>query len=209
MFIKMLESISSTLLEPDFEVSGMRQQSTVVSAVSINMESSHHTQLEFFIEDVDVRETERFPHDHGRVSVDNDKSLCSKAKMSVASEISTTSYMNVEFDVVSSDEELFVHISDRHELSIYATIKSHSITHLLLLHSHSRVWLHHRLSHRLGHRLSHRLGHRLGHRLSHWLCHRLNHWLLHLLLYLSLSNFLLLDLLYWCSHWHGTAIHVK
>jgi len=132
--------------------------------MSIDMEATGHTKFESFVKDMDVRKTEGSPD---RVfTVYKNQSLCSENKVTLSSEISTASDVNVEFNKVSSEDELFVHISDWHEFSIQRTIKSEEINQNGVfgsLNSHSISNLH------SWSRLHHRL---LHHGLLHW--HRLS-----------------------------------
>lgn len=75
--------------------------------------------------------------------------------MTSSTEVTTVSHMDVEFNEVSSENKLLVHISYWHKLSIKSAVNSQSIKHLLLLY----LLLHHHLL------------------LHYWLLH--HHWLLH------------------------------
>jgi len=76
MLINVLESKSTTLIEPNFKVSRVLNQSHIIFTVSINVESTSPTFFKSFVEGKNKRERPSLPK---RVlSVDNNKSLSCK-----------------------------------------------------------------------------------------------------------------------------------
>jgi len=119
--VNVLESESTTLVEPNLEVSGVRKKTSIISAVSINVEATSHTLFESFIENKEVREGPGLPD---RVlTVNKNESLGGKDQVTLALEVSSSSYMDVEFDEVSSEDKFFVSVLDWHELGIHRSIK--------------------------------------------------------------------------------------
>mmetsp|Transcript_61904 Transcript_61904/g.85342 ORF Transcript_61904/g.85342 Transcript_61904/m.85342 type:complete len:241 (+) Transcript_61904:1324-2046(+) len=116
MLVDVLESISTSLIKPNLEMCWMRKKTCIISAMTINVESAHHTKFESFIEDMNIRKTERSPV--RILTVDKNKSLCGKNKMSFTSKVTSSINMNMELNEVSSKNKFFIHISNRHELCI-------------------------------------------------------------------------------------------
>jgi len=137
VLIDMLESVSAALVEPDLVVSWVRKHTHIVSAMSIDMESASHSKFESFIKDVNIRETERSP---SRIfTVYENKSLSSKDEMTLTSKVSSVSNMDMELNEVSSEKELLIHVSHRHEISVQGAVKSQSIAHSSCRIHHHRV----------------------------------------------------------------------
>jgi len=87
------------------------------------VESSSHTSLELLFVGVDVRELEGL--EDRRISVNEDKSLGSEDSMSVCLEFTHSSNVDMELNIISSHDKLFINLLDWVHLSVKKAVSHH------------------------------------------------------------------------------------